>query len=176
MCFLMIAMSKRANSDRGDFDPGDVTAESLFAHADGRQSDAAAAIARGTLRMLKSLNFYSLMELTLANGRRADIVAMGPKGQIWIIEIKSGLADFRADGKWPEYQNYCDRFFFAIDADFPEHVLPKEAGVIIADKYFADIMRDAPEEKLAAARRKVVTLLFARVGAGRVQMLLDREG
>lgn len=144
-----------------------------FAHPDGRQSQAAANIARGTMRMLAHLDLSPIMELTLANNRRADIAAASPKGEIWIIEIKSCLADYRTDGKWPDYSDYCDRFFFAVDANFPSDVIPADTGLIIADRYGAEIMRDSPENKLPAARRKAVTLRLARASIKRLHELLD---
>lgn len=144
-----------------------------FAVRDGRQSEAAANIARGTMRMLSNLAFAPLTELTLANHRRADIAALGPKGEIWIIEVKSCLADFRSDGKWSDYADFCDRFFFAIDADFPAEIIPEDSGLIIADRYGAEIMRDSPEERLPAARRKAVNLRFARIATGRLHGLID---
>ena len=144
-----------------------------FTHPDGRQSPEAANIARGTMRMLAQLGLAPIMELTLANNRRADIAAVGPKGEIWIIEIKSCLADYRTDGKWPDYSDYCDRFFFAVDANFPSEVIPADTGLIIADRYGAEIIRDSPENKLPAARRKAVTLRLARASIKRLHELLD---
>ena len=143
--------------------------------SDGRQSAAALDIARGVQRLLASLGFASLPEVTLANNRRADLIAIGPKGEIWIVEIKSGLADFQADHKWPEYLEYCDRFYFAIDARFPIDVLPVDTGLIMADRFGAEIMRETQLDKLAAARRRVVHVLAARVGAARLQRLVDPE-
>ena len=144
-----------------------------FVHQDGRQSQVAADICRGTMRMLAQLGFTPLMELTLANNRRADIVALGRKGEIWIIEVKSCLADFRADGKWPDYDAFCDRLYFAVDADFPTEVLPQDTGLILADRYGAEILRDSDEAPLAAARRKAVTLRYARACSRRLHNLLD---
>lgn len=144
-----------------------------FAHRDGRQSEAAANIARGTMRMLAQLDFAPVMELTLANNRRADIAALGPKGDIWIIEVKSCLADYRADGKWPDYNDYCDRFFFAVDADFPAEIIPDDTGLILADRYGAEIVRDSAEDRLTAARRKAVTTRLARASIQRLHRLLD---
>ncbi|MGI9475539.1 MAG: MmcB family DNA repair protein [Hyphomicrobiaceae bacterium] len=144
-----------------------------FAHRDGRQSDVAAGIARGTMRMLVQLGFAPVMELSLANNRRADIAAVGIKGEIWIIEVKSCLADYRADGKWPDYSDYCDRFFFAVDAEFPIDVIPQDTGLILADRFGAEIVRDSPEDRLSGARRKALTLRFARVTSQRLHGLLD---
>lgn len=158
---------------------GDIKAESgpidAFAIRDGRQSPAAADIARGTMRLLAALNFAVVMEMTLANGRRADIAALGPKGEIWIVEVKSCLNDYRTDGKWPDYSNYCDRFFFAVNADFPAGATPEDTGLILADRFAAEIVRDSPEIKMPGARRKAVTLKFARVGAQRLHTVLDPD-
>lgn len=144
-----------------------------FALRDGRHSQAAADICRGTMRMLAQLGFAPIMELTLANNRRADIIALGRKGEVWIIEVKSCLADYRADGKWPDYSSFCDRFYFAVDADFPCEVLPPDTGLILADRYGAEIVRDSVDEPLAAARRKAVTLRYARASSRRLHNLLD---
>ena len=144
-----------------------------FALPDGRHSDAAADIARGTMRMLNALAFAPVLELTLANHRRADIAALGPKGEIWIVEVKSCLNDYRTDGKWPDYSDYCDQLFFAVDADFPADVIPDDTGLIIADRYGAEIVRHGPVVKLAAARRKAVTLRFAQAASRRLHRLID---
>ncbi len=146
-----------------------------FAHADGRQSEKAAAIARGTIRLLTSLDFASVMELTLANYRRADITALGAKGEIWIIEVKSCLADYAVDAKWPEYSDYCDQFFFAVDQEFPADVIPDETGLIIADRYGAEIVRRPDEHRLSGARRKAMTQRFARTAAQRLHGLIDPD-
>lgn len=142
---------------------------------DGRQSQRAAEIARGTARILSLHGMRCIAELPLANGRRGDLVAIGEKSEIWIIEIKSSLEDFRADQKWPEYREYADRLFFAVAPDFPVDVLPDETGLIIADRFGGEIVRDAPEHPLAGARRKALLLRFARVAAGRLMTLRDPE-
>lgn len=140
---------------------------------DGRQSQTAAEIARGTQRMLARHGFASLAELPLPNGRRADLVALSQKGEIWIIEIKSSIEDFRSDQKWPEYRDYCDRLLFAVKAEFPTEILPGEAGLILADRYSGEVVREAPEYKLAGGRRKSMMLLFARAAAFRLTLTLD---
>jgi hypothetical protein len=132
---------------------------------DGRQSKAASAIARGASRCLLAHGFAKLPELTLANGRRADLVAIGTTGRIWIIEIKSSVADFRADQKWQDYRDYCDRYYFAVAPDFPIDILPADAGLIIADTYGGEIARHPVEHPLSGARRKEITLRFARAAA-----------
>ncbi|QPC43399.1 MmcB family DNA repair protein [Kaustia mangrovi] len=141
--------------------------------ADGRQSPTAAAVQRGVCRLLRASGFATVTELVLATGRRVDVIALNDKGDIWIVEIKSSLADLRADRKWPEYWEYCDRLFFAVPDDFPMETLPGEAGHIVADGFGADIVRHIDEQRLAAARRKAVTLRFARAAALRLHGLHD---
>lgn len=131
-------------------------------------SPAARDILRGVQRVLKAHGFESLAEVVLANGRRADAMGLSAKGDIWIVEIKLSIADFRADNKWPEYRDYCDRLFFAVAPDFPNEILPAETGLILADKFDGEIVREAPELQLSGARRKAVTLAFARVAAARL--------
>ncbi|MBO0346367.1 MmcB family DNA repair protein [Roseibium limicola] len=143
---------------------------------DGRQSEMALKIWRGTARLLRSLDFASLSELTLASGRRADLIALGPKHELWIVEVKSSVADFRADTKWREYRHHCDRLFFATHPDMPMDIFPPDAGLIVADGFGAEILRDAPEHKLPAATRKSVTHRFSRLAATRLQDLADPDG
>jgi hypothetical protein len=143
--------------------------------ADGRQSDAALEIRRGAARCLLAHGFAHVPELTLANGRRADLCAIGEAGEIWVVEVKSSLIDYRSDQKWPEYREFCDRLFFAVSAAFPREVLPDDAGLIVADRYGGEIVRPAPEHRLAPARRKAVAQRFARTAALRLQALADPE-
>ena len=128
----------------------------------------AAELARGVLRLLHDYGFAGVTEMTLANGRRADVAAIGPGGEISIVEIKSSVADFKSDQKWPEYRPFCDRFYFAVAAHFPQDLIPEETGLIIADAYGGAVIREPDVEKLAAARRKAVTLRFARLAAARL--------
>jgi hypothetical protein len=131
-------------------------------------------ILRGTSRMLIDAGLTPLHEFTLPSGRRADVAAIDRDGTITIVEIKSSLADFRSDQKWPEYADYCDRFFFAVKPDFPREVLPGDCGLILADRYSAEILRPArPAPVLAPARRKALTLRFARVAALRLAAVAD---
>jgi len=143
---------------------------------DGRQSEAAEAIQRGVQRLLFAHGMACLFEVALANGRRADVMAVDKKGDVTIVEIKSSLADFRSDQKWPEYRDFCDRLYFAVQPDFPLEVLPEETGLILADRYGGEIVRDAPREPLNAARRKAVLIRVARCGAMRVMNAIDPEG
>ena len=128
----------------------------------------AAEIVRGVQRMFAELGLASLTEVTLANGRRADVMAIGPKGEIVIVEVKSCLQDFRTDQKWPEYAPYCDRFFFAVDCDFPKDLIPEHAGLMVCDGFGGAVLRECQPELLNAARRKAVTLSFARLAAARL--------
>jgi hypothetical protein len=143
---------------------------------DGRQSPTALAIARGTARLLHSLGLACVSELALPSGRRADLVALGGGGEVWIIEIKSSIADFRADQKWMDYRLHCDRLFFATTLEVPCEIFPKDTGLIVADAFGASIACDAPEHRLAAATRRRMMLRFAHVAALRLQALADPAG
>jgi hypothetical protein len=143
---------------------------------DGRQSPAAFSICRGVARLLKAHGLAAVSEVALANGRRADVVGVADSGEIWIVEIKSSLEDFRTDQKWPEYREFCDRLFFAVAPTFPREVLPEDTGLIVADRYGGEILRPAPEHKLAGARRKAMTLRLVRTAALRLQGMIDPDG
>jgi hypothetical protein len=147
----------------------------LRAPRDGRQSETALIVARGARRLLRRLAFASLTELPLLSGRRADIVALAVDGRVHIIEIKSSIADFRADMKWRDYRAHCDRLYFAIPASVPVEIMPEDAGLILADAYGAEILREAPEHRLAAATRRAVLLRFAQAAAHRLHGLSDPE-
>ena len=133
-------------------------------------------LARGVSRHLADLGFACMEEFVPAKGLRVDVMALGPKGEIWVVECKSGLPDFRSDGKWQGYLEYCDRFFWAVDSDFPLEVLPEGTGLILADAYDAEVIRMGPELKLAAARRKALTLKYARDAGRRLHSVLDPGG
>ncbi|MDM8165002.1 MmcB family DNA repair protein [Roseovarius sp.] len=130
-------------------------------------------LARGVCRHLASHDFVCVEEFTPERGRRVDVMALGPKGEIWVIECKSSRADFMSDGKWEGYLGWCDRYFWAVDEAFPSDLLPPETGLIMADAYDAEIIRMAPEDKLPAARRTALTRRFARHAARRLQALRD---
>lgn len=131
-------------------------------------------LARGVCRMLADHGYRSLCELSLSNGRRADVFALDRRGGILIVEIKTSLADYRADGKWPEYLAACDLFAFAVPETFPVDVLPPEPGLIVADAYGGVFVRSPQvNAPLAAARRKALTLRFARTAAARLQLRVD---
>jgi hypothetical protein len=140
---------------------------------DGRQTQAALEIARGTCRCLLAHAFAALPEVTLATGRRADLMAVNAKGDIWIVEIKSSRNDFRTDQKWPDYRAFCDRFFFAVAPDFPREILPGDAGLILADRYGADIARMPEPHALAGARRKAVLITFGLTATRRLHSQTD---
>ena len=143
---------------------------------DGRQSPTALAIARGTARFLHALGYAVVSELPLPSGRRADLVALGGDGEVIIVEIKSSVADFRADQKWMDYRLHCDRLFFATTLDVPCEIFPPDAGLIVADSFDASIMCEAPEHRIPAATRKTVMLRFAQAAALRLQALADPQG
>lgn len=130
-------------------------------------------LARGVARYLRSFNMVTIEEFVPERGKRVDIIALGPKGEIWIVECKSSRADFMSDQKWDGYLEWCDRYFWAVDQDFPTELLPEQTGLIIADAYYGDLVRPAPEHKLTAARRKAVVQKFATVAARRLHMLRD---
>ena len=135
---------------------------------DGRQSERALQVRRGVQRLFSSLGAATIPELSLANGRRADLVALGPRGEIIIVEIKSSIEDFRADGKWPLYRNHCDRFYFATHPAVPAAIFPGDAGFILSDGHGAEIVREAPAHPLAGATRKALLIRFARASASRL--------
>ena len=135
---------------------------------DGRQSERAMVVRRGVQRLLVQMGAVVMPELCLSTGRRADLVALTRRGDIWIIEIKSSIEDFRVDRKWPEYRLHSDRFFFATHPEVPAEIFPDECGFILSDGYGAEVMRDAPEHRLAPASRKALMLRIARAGAARL--------
>jgi hypothetical protein len=147
----------------------------VAAIVDGRQSEMALAIARGTRRLLRNLRFSTLTELPLASGRRADVVALAADGTIIIVEIKSSLADFRADQKWPDYRAHCDRLYFAISDNLAPEIMPEDAGLIVADAFGAAVLREAPEHRLAPATRRAMLMRFAHAAAHRLHGLTDPE-
>lgn len=153
-----------------------MTFESVHIEAiivDRRQSPTALAVARGTSRLLRALGYSCISEMPLTSGRRADLVALGADGEIWIVEIKSSIEDLRVDQKWPEYRWHCDRLFFATAAHVPLEIFPDDAGLILADGYGAAIVREAPEHRLAGATRRSMLLRYARTAALRLQTLAD---
>src|ERR671915_2251281 len=136
---------------------------------DGRQSETALAVARGTGRLLLSLGFCCVSELARPSGRRADIAAVDATGEIWIVEIKSSVTDLRADQKWMDYRLHCDRLFFATTLQVPCEIFPPDTGLIVADAFGAEIKCEAPEHRLPAATRKSMLLRFGQTAALRLQ-------
>ena len=128
------------------------------------------------MRGLAAQGFSALAEVTLPNARRADVLALDGRGRFLLVEVKSSVADFRADAKWPDYLEFCDFFYFAVPADFPQALIPPEAGLMVADGYGAEILRDCSACSLAPARRKALLLRFAHLAAGRLQLALDPQG
>jgi len=139
---------------------------------DGRQSERALLIRRGVMRHFQEAGMALIAELPLASGRRADLIGMDRRGRFTIVEIKSSVEDFRADGKWPDYLMHCDDFFFATHAGVPQEIFPAEQGLIIADHFGAEIMRGPVAGNLAGATRKALTLRFARAAAWRLERVL----
>ncbi|WP_024349448.1 MmcB family DNA repair protein [Aurantimonas coralicida] len=135
---------------------------------DGRQSERAMMVRRGVQRLMLARKVSLLPEMALASGRRADLVCLSEKGEITIIEIKTSIEDFRVDRKWPDYLQHCDRLFFATHPGVPAHIFPESCGLIVSDGYGAEILREAPEDRIAPATRKAMTLRFARLAADRL--------
>lgn len=147
----------------------------LWLAVDRRQSPAALDIQRGVIRLLRAHGLAGVPEVPLANGRRADVVGVSERGELWIVEIKSSLADFRTDQKWPDYRDFADALYFAVAPNFPVEVLPEDAGLILADRWGGEIARVAPETRLSAPRRKAMTLRLARLAATRLALALDPD-
>ncbi|MEO5495052.1 MAG: MmcB family DNA repair protein [Sphingomonas sp.] len=147
----------------------------------GNEALCAADVARGVIRMLARHDLAAMTEVALDGGRRADIMAIDARGQIVIVEIKVSRADLLGDGKWFDYLEHCDRFFWAVPAGFdhgPLHgdaFLPERSGVIVADRYDAAILREAATHPLSGVGRKKCTLAFARRAARRASGLADPE-
>lgn len=133
------------------------------------------AVCRGAARHLRERGYAIVKEMTFANGRRGDIVALSSTGELLVVEVKSSLEDYRVDGKWPDYRDYCDGFLFAVAPDFPREILPEDVGLIVADAWGGEMLREPPRHALSGARRKMLTIAFARLAAGRLATLEDPE-
>lgn len=133
----------------------------------------AAALARGLCRALAHRGFACLTELTLGNSRRVDVIGLDAKGRIVIVEIKSSPEDFKTDRKWPEYLAYCDSFYFAVPEQFPQELIPDDVGLMVADAYGAEVLRESQSYDLNAARRRAILVLFAQTAARRLQGFVD---
>lgn len=140
------------------------------------RADAAGRIVRGVVRLMTGLDYRSLTEFLLPDGRRADIAAIDARGGFAIVEVKSSVADFRSDGKWPGYRSFCDSFYFAVDPAFPRELLPDDAGIIVTDGYEAAVLRPAPIVTLNPGRRRALLLRFARTASARLTLLADPPG
>jgi hypothetical protein len=136
-------------------------------------SSTAAEVARGVSRLLLEEGYSPILEFTLPNGRRLDVAAIGPGGEMLGVEIKVALADLRGDSKWPEYLDYCDLFYFAVPPDFPHEHVPQQTGLIVADRYGGAIIKEAEVQSLHASRRKAVSISFAHCAAERLSRTLD---
>ena len=135
----------------------------------------AAEVARGVTRLFCRQDLFAACEMPLPNGRRADILALLPGGDFAIIEVKSCARDYLSDCKWPDYREFCDRLYFAVDLDFPQDLLPADAGLVVAEGRETALLREAPAHPLAPARRKALLQRYARVAAGRLAALSDPE-
>lgn len=131
-------------------------------------------LARGVGRLLHGHGYVSVEEFVPARGLRVDVMGLGPRGELWVVECKSSRTDFQCDAKWQGYLDWCDRFFWAVDSDFPAELLPQDTGVMIADAFDAEIVRMAPEDRLAPARRRVLIQKFAEHAALRLRALRDQ--
>ena len=130
-------------------------------------------VARGVSRLLMQEGYSPILEFTLANGRRLDVAALGPDGCVLGVEIKVAIADLKGDTKWPEYLEFCDRFYFAIPPEFPDEFVPTGTGLIVADRYGGAIVRPSPEWQIHPSRRKAVTLRFAKCAAERLALEIE---
>jgi hypothetical protein len=135
---------------------------------DARQSEKALLVRKGLQILLNDMGHSVLAELSLSSGRRADLISISPKGEIWIIEIKSSIEDFRVDKKWSDYRLHCDRLFFASHSGVPAEIFPPDCGLMVSDGYGAHILRDAPEHRLAPPARKSIMLNYAKTAAHRL--------
>ncbi len=146
--------------------------DDAFGRSDA-STDLARILARGVCRALADHGMATLSEFTLGSGRRVDVIGLDRRGRVTVVEVKSSLEDFRSDRKWPEYVDFCDRFFFAVPQDFPKEVLPADCGLMAADAFSAVVLRDSPDYRLNAARRRAQCLRFALVAAERLNRLTD---
>ena len=132
-------------------------------------------LARGVGRLLRGLDVATLLEFAPVPGLRVDVIGIAGRGEIWIVECKSSRADFVSDMKWRGYLEWCDRFFWAVDGDFPVEILPPEAGLIVADAWDGEVQRWPEAAPLAGARRRALMQRFARTAAGRLGQLIDPD-
>jgi hypothetical protein len=133
------------------------------------------AVCRGTCRLMRQAGYTVLPEMALPDGRRADVFAVGPAGDIVIVEVKSSIEDWRVDGKWPDYLAWSDLFYVAVPVDFPQTLIPEQAGLIVADGYGGAILRPSVRRPLVAARRKSLLIDCARLASERLARLEDPD-
>lgn len=133
------------------------------------------AVCRGASRLMRQTGHSVLLEVPLPDGRRADIFAIGRTGELVIVEVKSSIDDWRVDSKWPDYLGWCDQLFVAVPIDFPQALIPAEVGLIVADPYGGEILRQPPRRPVAAARRKALLVDCARLASERLARLADPE-
>ena len=133
----------------------------------------AAALARGVSRTLRAHGGATLTEFTLRTGRRVDVIGVDDDGRVTIVEIKTSVADFRSDGKWPEYLDFCDHFYFAVPEEFPREILPDDCGIMVADAYEALILVPSEARPVNGSRRRALILRFARSAAERLNAYTD---
>ncbi|MFO1086479.1 MAG: MmcB family DNA repair protein [Reyranellaceae bacterium] len=133
------------------------------------------AVCRGASRLMRQAGHSVLLEVPLPDGRRADIFAVGRAGELVIVEVKSSIEDWRVDGKWPDYLGWCDQLYVAVPIDFPQALIPAEVGLIVADPYGGEILRQPPRRPVAAARRKALLVDCARLASERLARLADPE-
>ena len=134
------------------------------------------AVCRAASRFCARLGWAPVLEMPLPNGRRADILALRPDGGFAVIEVKSCARDFLSDGKWPDYRDFCDRLYFAVDLDFPQALIPEEVGLLVTEGPDATLLREAPAHPLAPARRRSLLHRYAITAAGRLAALQDPGG
>ena len=161
-------VAENARSGAAEPDVGCATSEQEL-----RRDAITREVCRGVCRLMRDLGHACIAEMPLPNGRRADVVALSQSGDLWIVEVKSSVEDFRTDHKWPEYRDFSDALYFAVAPAFPVELLPADAGLILADRYGGEVVRAAPETRLAPSRRKAMTLRFAHCAALTLQAVLD---
>lgn len=133
------------------------------------------AVCRGACRLMRQTGHSVLLELPLPDGRRADIFAVGRGGELVIVEVKSSIEDWRVDGKWPDYLDWCDQLYVAVPVDFPQSLIPAEIGLIVADAYGGEILRHPPRQPVVAARRKALLIDCARQASERLARIEDPD-
>lgn len=134
------------------------------------------AVTRAAMRFCALRGWAPVEQVPLPDGRRADILALQPTGDFVILEVKSCARDYLSDAKWPDYRAWCDRLYFAVDLDFPQDLLPEDAGLVVAEDREAALLREAPEHRLAPARRRSLLHRYAMLAGGRLAALSDPAG